>query len=158
MSIKYCLYCGKEFEVAIHNQKFCCEKCRTKYHNDKKKKDNPKRRCIICNRWYTPRHGKQVTCGREECVKQREKDVKKGRPKTYLYAKYEGLETSLLKPPRKRKKSWKRCTPEERWEQMNLTEISKEILRFFPKKSYAQVRLLKEQGKLPDDFGLECRK
>lgn len=157
MLIRNCLCCGKAFDVVKHNQKFCCEKCRNKYHNDKKKKDNPKRRCIICGKWYTPFHKRQITCASKECVRILEKNRKKGRPRTYLYAKYEGLETPSPQP-KKRKKSWKRCTPEERWEQMNLTEISKEIVRLFPKMSYAQVRLLKEQGKLPDDFGLECRK
>jgi hypothetical protein len=75
---------------------------------------------------------------------------------TYKYKKYEGI-ISPSPSPKKKKKSWKRCNASERWEQMTLTELSGEIARMFPGMSYAQVRTLKEQGKLPEDFGKDVR-
>lgn len=65
----------------------------------------------------------------------------------------------MSSPPRKKKeKPWNEYTPEERWERMTLTEISAEIARLYPGKSFGQVRILKEQGLLSEDFGRGCRK
>ena len=76
--------------------------------------------------------------------------------KKYKHNKWEGVSEPKWKPPKRTKmtlKKWNALPASERWEMMTLTELSGEIARMFPGKSFAQVRLLKEQGKLPEDFG-----
>jgi hypothetical protein len=75
----------------------------------------------------------------------------------YKFNKNEGLPHP--KPKKKRNLSamtvekWNALSSAERWELMDLTEISREIAAMYPRKSFGHVRLLKEQGRLHEDFG-----
>lgn len=106
---------------------------------EKQKPDIPPRKCVICPTIFAPYHKRQVTCGSAECQR------------VYASKTYKRLGI-----PQKRK-PWDKCNASERWEQMTLTELSGEIARMFPGKSYADIRTLKEQGKLPEDFGKDVR-
>lgn len=121
---------------------------------------NEVRTCIIakCGKEFIPRTKAQVTCGSEECKKEYaliQKRRKRSRYR-YNYKKDEGLVIPSPSPKKKRK-PWNKCNAYERWEQMTLTELSGEIARMFPGMSYADVRTLKEQGKLPEEFGKDVR-
>jgi hypothetical protein len=88
-----------------------------------------------------------------ECIR----ETKRKHTENYQYYKFEGL--TLPTPKKKRiqsemtAKKWNALSAAERWELMNLTELTREIAAMFPGKSFGHVRLLKEQGRLPDDFG-----
>lgn len=156
MELRNCKYCKKEFLPESKQQVFCCPQCRINYHN-KKPLTKDRKKCIICGAEFTVWNQRQVTCGKKECVKINSNNTKhKKRQKKYLYAKNEGVTTPS--PKKKVVKPWSRCTPSEKWERMTLTELSAEIARLYPGKSFGQVRLLKEQGLLPEEFGKECRK
>lgn len=154
MEEKICLYCGKSFIAKSKRQIFCCTSCAAKYHNKKRRPNKPPKNCVICGKEFIPWNKNQVTCGSKECMRQNELNWKKKKRGTYKHNKNEGL----VIPPttkRKRKKSWKDYTPEERWERMTWLELSAELARLHIK--YGQAQVLKLQGKLPDDFGLGCR-
>lgn len=153
---KVCLQCGKEFLTKDPRKRFCCQKCGVNWHNAHRKTDKEPKTCIICGAEFIPWNKTQVTCGRKECVRINSNTNKKKKRGVYKYAKNGGL-TMPPSTPRKKKKPWAECTPTERWEQMTLTELSGEIARMFPGKSFGDVRLLKEQGKLPEDFGKDVR-
>lgn len=152
MEMKECKYCKKEFLPESKQQKFCCPACRINFHN-KKPLIKEKRKCIICGKKYTPWHNRQVTCGGNECVRLYKMEAKRAKRGAYSV---ERIKT--VKKPKKKQKAWSRCTPEERWERMSLTELSAEIARLYKGMSFGKVRLLKEQGLLHKDFGKGCRK
>ena len=151
---KICKCCGKEFIPTTARQIFCCKQCSAYYHNHKRSPVRESKQCVICGTEFMPRNNRQVTCGKAECVKGNEKNVKA--KKAYSY-KRPAYETQARKKKRYSKTGWESLTPCQRWELMSLTELSGEIARLFPGKSFGDVRLLKEQGKLPDEFGKRCR-
>lgn len=154
---KICLYCKNDFIKKRKDQIFCCHSCAVSYHNAKRKPLKDKKNCVICGKEFYPWNKNQVTCGRKECVKTNSNNNKKKKKKrgAYLYAKNGGLKMPPS-PPKKKVKPWDECTPSERWERMSLTELSREIARLYPGKSFGQVRILKEQGLLSEDFGKGC--
>lgn len=156
--VKICKECGKEFIAKKPEQKFCSCACGGRYsikHREPLKPTKPPKECIICGKEFIPWNKTQVTCGRKECQRINSDNSKKKKRGAYKYSKNGGLH--LPPTPRKKKKPWSKCNASERWEQMTLTELSGEIARMFPGKSFAQVRTLKEQGKLPEDFGKGVR-
>lgn len=146
---KKCKHCGKAFVSPHPKHIFCSDSCWQKASH--KTEGKAPRTCVECGATYIPYHNRQVTCGSEEC--QRERVNKLRREKKYPRTKKPKGTTST---PKKRKK-WSECTPAERWERMTLTELSGEIARLFPRKSYSDVRLLKERGELPEEFGKDVR-
>lgn len=154
-TLRVCLCCHKEFiPKSERQQKFCCPSCGVKYHNEKRKPLKEHRECVICGKGFTPWNKKQVTCGRKDCTRAYSLIQKKKKRGVYKYAKNGGL-TMPPPTPQKKKKHWADCTPEERWEQMTWVELSAELARLRLK--YGQAQVLKQQGKLPDDFGKRCR-
>lgn len=152
--IKICKCCGGEFTPTTKRQIFCCKECSSYYHNHKRSPIRENKACVICGTVFMPRNSRQVTCGKPECVKKNEHNVKAKRAYKYKRPAYEA---QTKKKKRYSKAEWKNLTPEQRWELMSLTELSGEIARLFPTKSFGEVRLLKEQRKLPDEFGKRCR-
>ena len=151
---KICKYCGKPFLAKDPRRIFCCSACCTKWHNENNKPKKEPKKCIICGKEFIPWNKTQVTCGCKECVKAYSLIQKKKKRGAYKYAKNGGL-TITHPPKRKKHKAWDKCTPEERWERMSWQELTAELARLHIK--YGQGQVLKQQGKLPDDFGLRCR-
>lgn len=115
-----------------------------------------KKICVICEKEFSPWNKNQVTCGGDECKKKYHSIQKSKKRGVYKYARNGGL-TKPSRPTKKKVKPWNEYTPEERWERMSLTELSAEIARLYKGMSFGKVRLLKEQGKLVEEFGLRCR-
>lgn len=151
---KICKYCGKPFLAKDPRRIFCCSACCTKWHNENNKPKKEPKKCIICGKEFIPWNKTQVTCGRKECVKAYSLIQKKKKRGAYKYAKNGGL-TITQPPKRKKHRAWDKCTPEERWERMSWQELTAELARLHIK--YGQGQVLKQQGKLPDDFGKRCR-
>ena len=151
---KECPYCGTKFFPQRKNQKYCTYRCGILYNQKFDRRKYEPRFCTVCGEEFLPRTKVQVTCGKPDCVKH---NPKKARRKAYAYrySKWEGLSLTEKQEVGKKMpdKKWNELSASERWELMNLTELSGEIARMFPGKSFAQVRLLKEQGTLPEDFG-----
>lgn len=148
---KVCPVCGREFVAKKPAQVNCSRSCAGILNRKNRRCKLPPKECIICGKEFLPWNKTQVTCASEACKRKNSDNKKKnGR---YKYAKNGGLPL----PSPKKKKPWGKCDAYERWEQMTLTELSAEIARKFPGMSFGQVRLLKEQGKLPDDFGKDVR-
>lgn len=101
------------------------------------------------NAWYCPECKKIVR--KIQSTQSSQKRSEQRKRKEYI------KRMKAEKKIKEEKKKWKYYTPEQRWERMTLTEITAEIVRLFPGKSFAAVRLIKEQGQLPEDFGLRCR-
>lgn len=154
--VKICEWCGKEFIPNRDSQRFCSNACSGTYNSKHRQPKGPLKECIICGEKFSPYHGRQVTCGKKECAKKHISNLKK--KKKYKYPKKPKSAVPTPPPSTKDEKSWGRLSASERWEKMTLTELSAEISRLFPGKSYGEVRILKEQGKLPKDFGKGCRK
>ena len=79
-----CLHCGNEIPM---RQKYCtkreCQLARKRANyvaaNERYAKlmrNEKKRQCPECGRWFAKRSKMYVTCGREECVKSRAKKIK----------------------------------------------------------------------------------
>lgn len=156
---KECLYCGTKF-AAQGKKKYCTYRCGILYHQRLNRRKYEPRICTVCGEEFLPRSSVQVTCGKPDCVKNNSNKQLRGvyrsrGQKKYQYSKWEGLSLPEKKRIRTKMtvKKWNALSASERWELMNLTELSGEIARMFPGKSFAQVRLLKEQGTLPEDFG-----
>ena len=148
--IKKCAYCGAEFETTGYNQKFCTPSCGVK----SRRKEHPPQKCVICGVEYIPWNSKQVTCGQKECVAENlknKKAEKRAKRIPYNYTKPE----NERKPIRKKKKytnsEWNKLTPSQRWELMPWIEVGAELDRLGIQ--YAEAQTLKQQGKLPEDFG-----
>lgn len=152
---KICLHCGNEFTTLNPDQKFCSRSCVGQYNCKTRKANLPPQKCIVCGREFLPWNKSQVTCARKKCQMKHDAEQHKKKRGTYKYQKNEGIIPSPS--PKKKKKPWSKCNAYERWEQMTLTELSGEIARMFPGKSFGDIRLLKEQGKLPEDFGKDVR-
>ena len=150
---KECPYCGKKF-FPKRKQIYCTYRCGVLYNQRRTYSKHEPRNCLICGEEYIPRQKKQYTCGKPECAKKHSQANRK-----YKYGKWEGLSLPEKKKVRTKMsvKQWNSLSASDRWELMNLTELSGEIARMFPGKSFAQVRTLKEQGKLPEDFGKDVR-
>lgn len=151
---KECPYCGKKF-IAVGKQKYCTYRCGALYHQRLNRRKYEPRICTVCGEEFLPRTKVQVTCGKPECVKHNPKKHYRGFRYTYKHYKWEGLSLPEKQQIKKKisDKKWNSLSASERWEMMSLTELSGEIARLFPGQSFGQVRLLKEQGKLPEDFG-----
>lgn len=143
-----CLSCGKEF-TTIHKRQICCnDYCYSKYYyNTYTKVVLDPKICYICQKEFVPRTSKQVTCGSDKCQQKHAENRRKSAR----------VLVDIPLPISDKKDEWDELTPEQRWEKMTLTEISKEIATLYPGKSFGQVRLLKDQGKLADGFGKGCR-
>lgn len=108
---------------------------------------------------------RQKTCLNPDCIRKNirnwnrkyQQKVYKSLSPNYKYSKNEGL--TLPTPKKKRIQTamtveeWNALPVAERWELMDLTEPSREIAAMYPGKSFGHVRLLKEQGRLHEDFG-----
>ena len=144
-----CAYCEKTFTPKNKSHKYCCAYCKGRYNYEikkKRKEKKPKKEkkpCVICGNEFTPRNKRQVTCGTKKCTQRYSQEKWKKK-----------LETTTVPPPPLYHKTWESYTPEERWERMSLSEISAEITRL-RLKSYGKARILKGQGNLPEEFGLE---
>lgn len=151
-----CLYCGEKF-FANRKRKFCSTRCATLHNQRKHRKKYEAKNCVVCGKEFFPQRSTQVTCGNPECIKKRKKYHEENyKNANYKHFKWEGLPIPEKKKRNRKKlsvKQWNKLSASERWELMNLTELSGDIARMFPGKSFGQVRLLKEQGKLPEDFG-----
>ena len=124
--------------------------------------------CTVCERQFTARNSRQRTCLKPECIRKHHQKYAKKYAKKYRtiykspYQKYEYNKNEGLTLPTPKKKriqtamtveEWNALPVAERWELMDLTEISREIAAMYPGKSFGHVRLLKEQGRLHEDFG-----
>lgn len=144
--IKNCLFCEKEFKTTLKRQKCCSDTCYSRWYSRTHQRGIKKttKECYVCGKKFTPYTFKQVTCGSEECQKKNAALRQQGK---------RVMLPSTPSPLPDAKKEWNKLTPSERWERMSLTELSGEIAKLYPGKSFGQVRLLKEQGMLPKDFG-----
>lgn len=152
--IRICKFCGRQFTAKHARKVFCCSACGTKWHNDNNRIKKTPKKCIICGREFIPWNKTQVTCGSKECKYAHNLSQKKKKKGAYLYAKNSGLPQTQPQVNKKYKK-WEECTPAERWERMTWLELSAELIRMHI--TYGQAQTLKEQGRLPDDFGLGLR-
>lgn len=155
--VSLCRYCGEEF-TSLHGAKYCSVLChakadaernRAKYipvEQRKQEKVYPPKPCAECGKPFIPRSGSARYCSPECFAAARSRRTKK--------YKEDSRPQKRNKKRKQTTKEWNALSSEERWERMNLTELSGEIARVFPGKSFGQARLLKEQGKLPDEFGL----
>lgn len=67
MALKNCKYCGHEFIPIRKNNIFCSKECQSKYHYEKRKKQNhtgnlKEVECIACHKIFRQRHAKQKYC------------------------------------------------------------------------------------------------
>lgn len=82
-------------------------------------------------------------------TKQPTKREKRG---AYRYRKPENEKKPVVKKKKNYTKAeWAKLSPSKRWELMTWEEISRELVRL--RISYGQAQVLKQQGKLPFDFG-----
>ena len=72
-----CIVCGKEYTPKRKDQKWCCEECKKKYRNDKRRKEHPDKVCKYCGKSFSPKKDTQNFC----CKRCREKYFEENRPK-----------------------------------------------------------------------------
>lgn len=83
-----CLHCGADLPSLRH--RYCplpaCQKERKRQNNlaaalryAELMKSSSKRQCVVCGKWFDRRSDMFVTCGREQCVKTRARQVKNER-------------------------------------------------------------------------------
>lgn len=88
-AIKICPICNSEFTPNIHNQIYCCKKCKNIAKNMKQCLKRPNnltldRACVICGNKYKPINGSQKVCSnkcKEVLKKQNSKKYNSKKPK-----------------------------------------------------------------------------
>ena len=68
--LKVCPFCGKEFEVHHHLQKYCSSRCKFAFYRSKKKNPVITKKCIICGREFETTRPVQKCCS-AECLRKR---------------------------------------------------------------------------------------
>lgn len=92
---KICPECSNEFEPNVHNQIYCCKKCKDKARSRRQNLKRPnnltvKRICVVCGCEYFANNGSQKTCSKE-CRKildkQRNKKHNDAKPRKLCHTK-----------------------------------------------------------------------